>query len=98
MTTASARDVALLLDRIDEPYQSELFEALRASARERGLSLVCFLGGPPRPSDESGDPRSRIFDLARRADLAGAVIAAKNLSSRSARTALASMAALLSPA
>ncbi|HVJ21370.1 MAG TPA: substrate-binding domain-containing protein [Polyangiaceae bacterium] len=98
MTTAGARDVALLLDRIDEPYQSELFEALRSSAGERGLSLICFLGGPPRSSDESGDPRSRIFELARRADLAGAVIAAKNLSSRAARTALASMAALLTPA
>ncbi len=95
---ADARDVALLLDRIDEPYQSELFEALRSAALERGLSLVCLLGGPPRARDESGDPRARIFELALCADLAGAVIAAKNLSSRSARTSLASMAELLSPA
>jgi DNA-binding LacI/PurR family transcriptional regulator len=98
MTPARARHVALLLDRIDEPYQSELFGALRAAALQRGLSLLGFLGGPPRPSEESGDPRGRIFELAPRGDLAGAVIAAANLNSRPARSTLSRLSALLAPA
>lgn len=94
MTTANARDVALLLDRIDEPYQSELFEALRATAAQRGLSTLCFLGGPPT-SIEAGDPRGRVFELASRGQPAGAVIAASNLGSRSARAGLERVTALL---
>ncbi len=90
------RSIALLLDRIDDPYQNDLLAALRAGALERPVSIVCFLGGAPAP-DVPEDPRNLIFEYAAQTGVAGAVVGAATLGGHVGREIPARIVSKLKP-
>src|SRR5688572_20718436 len=50
-----------MLDWLDDTYQQVVVEGALAAARDRGLRLVCFVGGALQGGEEG--PRQSVFGL-----------------------------------
>ena len=60
---ASRPTIGLLLGELEERYQSRLWPVIVEVAREKGVNLFCFPGGPLRGGNEFMAQRNVVFDL-----------------------------------
>jgi len=60
---ASRPTIGLLLGELEERYQSRLWPVIVEAAREKGVNLFCFPGGPLRGGNGFMAQRNVVFDL-----------------------------------
>jgi phosphoserine phosphatase RsbU/P len=64
MTAAPSRPtVGVLVDRLDDEYQNQLFTALDTRARARDVNLICICGGVLDAPGQHGRERNFAFDV-----------------------------------
>ena len=66
--------IGVLVDRLEDEYQNQVFAGLEAAARHRDVNLVCLCGGILEGPYQSGRERNFLFDLIHPAALDGLVI------------------------
>lgn len=71
--------VGVLVDWLDSEYQSAVVGGVVEAARERGVDLVCFVGGVLNSPSRFGQQRNAVYDLATSDGIDGLVILAGTL-------------------
>ncbi|MEI9951725.1 MAG: substrate-binding domain-containing protein [Pseudomonadota bacterium] len=76
---ARAHTIAYLADGFSDPYQVELVQGLRETAKSSGANLLCFVGGPLPKDPQNSDGRHGVYELATSAVCDGFVISGTGL-------------------
>src|SRR4051812_33366537 len=68
--------VGLLIDRLEDDYQSAVLGGILDAAREKGASLICFTGGIVQVARRPGAVRNAVYDLVSPESIDGLLIMA----------------------
>ncbi|HEU6439119.1 MAG TPA: substrate-binding domain-containing protein [Terriglobales bacterium] len=76
---ARAPTFGVLVDWLEDEYQSTVVGGMVEAARESGVNLVCFVGAELHAPSRFGERRNVVYDLARSEGIDGLVILAGSL-------------------
>lgn len=74
--TRTRLTIGLVTDWLEEQYQTTVLSGVADSARERGVNLICFVGGALRSFASLDSRPQSLYDLARPENVDGLIIMA----------------------
>ncbi len=89
--------IGVLVDRLEDEYQNQVFAGLEAAARRRDVNLICLCGGILEAPHSSGRERNFLFDLIQPASLDGLVIMSGAIANHVGSVRLAEYCARFNP-